>query len=137
MSLRTVERVKVERVTNDANSQLAALLADEKLLTMPEVADKLGIAVTRVHDLLHAHKLLAYRDAEGKRWVPEAFFNEKDAVSKYVSGCITVLADGGYTDDEILVHLFTEDESLPGRPIDGLHGHLAREVIRRAQASAF
>ena len=121
MSLRTVERVKVERVTNDANSQLAALLADEKLLTMPEVADK----------------LLAYRDAEGKRWVPEAFFNEKDAVSKYVSGCITVLADGGYTDDEILVHLFTEDESLPGRPIDGLHGHLAREVIRRAQASAF
>ena len=26
---------------------------------------------------------------------------------------------------------------LPGRPVDALHGHGAREVIRRAQAMAF
>ncbi|QPK78517.1 hypothetical protein G7Y31_08095 [Corynebacterium lizhenjunii] len=64
-------------------------------------------------------------------------FNDKDAVSKYVSGCITVLSDGGYSDAEIFAYLFSEDDSLPGRPIDALHGHLAREVIRRAQAAAF
>lgn len=122
-------------MTNPVNLQ--ELLADEEMLTLPEVAVKLDIAITRVHDLLHARKLLAWRDAEGIRRVPVAFFNEKDKISKHVSGCITVLSDAGYSDDEIFAHLFTEDDSLPGRPIDGLHGHLAREVIRRAQASAF
>ena len=33
--------------------------------------------------------------------------------------------------------MFEEDESLPGRPAEALHGHRAREVIRRAQAMAF
>ncbi|WP_425456160.1 Rv2175c family DNA-binding protein [Corynebacterium endometrii] len=125
-------------VTNPSNPDLnlEQLLANETLLTMPEVADKLGIVVTRAHDLLTERKIIAWRK-DGVRYVPEAFFNEKNAVSKFVSGVITVLSDGGYSDDEILHHLFTEDESLPGRPIDALHGHLAREVIRRAQAMAF
>lgn len=107
------------------------------MLTLPEVADKLGIAITRVHDLLHAGKLMAWRNADGVRLVPAAFFNDKGAISKYVSGAITVLSDGGFSNEEIFAHLYTEDESLPGRPIDALHGHLAREVIRRAQAMAF
>ena len=48
-----------------------------------------------------------------------------------------MLYDGGFTEEEILAYLFTPDDSLPGRPIDALHGHGAREVIRRAQAMAF
>ena len=48
-----------------------------------------------------------------------------------------MLADGGYNDEEILAFLYTEDDTLPGRPIDALHGQKAREVIRRAQAMAF
>ncbi|MGV0326268.1 Rv2175c family DNA-binding protein [Corynebacterium confusum] len=118
------------------DESLETLLRDEPMLTLPQVADKLGIAVTRVHDLLNAKKIIAWRTGD-KKLVPAAFFNDKDAISKFVSGAITVLSDGGYSENEILRHLFTEDESLPGRPIDGLHGHLAREVIRRAQASAF
>ncbi|WP_198531302.1 Rv2175c family DNA-binding protein [Corynebacterium sp. HMSC076G08] len=113
------------------------LLAGEKLLTLKEVAEKLDLPITRVFDLLNARKFIAWRDAEGQRLVPEAFFNAKGVISKHVSGVITVLSDNGWGDNEILAHLFTEDESLPGRPIDALHGHLAREVIRRAQASAF
>ena len=54
-----------------------------------------------------------------------------------VSGAITVLYDGGYDANEILAFLFTPDDSLPGRPVDALHGQKAREVIRRAQAMAF
>ncbi|MFR9712526.1 Rv2175c family DNA-binding protein [Corynebacterium striatum] len=121
----------------DKTQQIAALLADEKLLTLQEVADKLDLQITRVFDLLNARKFIAWRDGEGTRYVPASFFNENGVISKYVSGVITVLTDGGFNDDEIFVHLFTEDDSLPGRPIDALHGHLAREVIRRAQASAF
>lgn len=113
---------------------IAELLDGEDLLTLPEVAVKLDLAITRVHDLIHARKILAWRDGEGVRRVPAAFFNEKNKISKHVSGCITVLSDAGFTDDEIFAFLYTEDDSLPGRPIDGLQGHLAREVIRRAQA---
>lgn len=112
------------------------LLAEETLLNLPEVADKLGIAVTRVHDLLNARKMLAWK-VNNVRVVPESFFNDKGAINKFVSGTITVLTDGGYDDEDIFRYLFTADDSLPGRPIDALHGHLAREVIRRAQALAF
>ena len=52
-------------------------------------------------------------------------------------GGLAVLHDGGYTEIEILRWLFLADDSLPGRPVDALHGDLAREVIRRAQAMAF
>ncbi|WP_368502594.1 Rv2175c family DNA-binding protein [Corynebacterium sp.] len=130
-------------MTNPDNSSaldfadVAGLLADEKLLSMEEMAERLNLPVTRVFDLLNARKFIAWRNEKGHRFVPEAFFNEKGAISKYVSGAITVLSDGGFSDPEILAHLFTEDDSLPGRPIDALHGHLAREVIRRAQALAF
>lgn len=135
---------KVVSVTNPQmnseqakNEEIAALLEGEELLTLQEVADKLDLQIIRVFDLLGARKFIAWRNAEGTRLVPAAFFNQKGVISKYVSGVITVLSDGGFSDQEIFIHLFTEDETLPGRPIDALHGHLAREVIRRAQASAF
>ncbi|MDC7087968.1 Rv2175c family DNA-binding protein [Corynebacterium pseudodiphtheriticum] len=115
---------------------LAQLLADDELLTLPQVAEKLGLRITRVHDLLSAKQIIAV-ELEGHRYVPAAFFNDKGAISKHVSGVITVLSDGGFSNSEIFAHLFTADETLPGRPIDALHGHLAREVIRRAQALAF
>ncbi|QGU07821.1 DNA-binding protein [Corynebacterium occultum] len=111
------------------------LPADEKLLNLPEVAELLDVPVTRVNDLLNAGKLLAVvRD--GVRHVPLSFFIKKPGqttVNKFLSGTITVLHDGGYDPEDILRYLYTEDETLPGRPIDGLQGHLAREVVRRAQ----
>ena len=128
-------RVKVGGVTNAENS-LNSLLAGEELLSMQQVADKLGLPITRAYDLLQDRKVIVWDSPEGKR-VPLAFFNDKGSIAKHVTGVITVLTDGGYDDEEILRHLFTADDSLPGRPIDALHGHLAREVIRRAQASAF
>ncbi|MGP6172791.1 Rv2175c family DNA-binding protein [Corynebacterium sp. A21] len=114
------------------------LPADEKLLNLPEVAELLNVPITRVNDLLNTGKVLAVvRD--GVRHVPVAFFIEKSgesSVNKFLSGTITLLHDGGYDTEGILKFLYTEDESLPGRPIDGLQGHLAREVVRRAQGMA-
>ncbi|RSZ62754.1 DNA-binding protein [Corynebacterium hylobatis] len=106
------------------------------MLTLPETADRLGVVVTRVHDLLGAKKLIAHV-IDGRRHIPEALFKEGEATTgKFVPGVLTLLADGGYSDEEILRFLFTEDETLPGRPVDALHGQLAREVLRRAQAMA-
>nr|VDG63244.1 Uncharacterised protein [Streptococcus thermophilus] len=121
----------VSAIDND----LDTLLEGETLLTFPEAADRLSVPVTKVHDYVGAGKLVAHK-ADGVKYIPEALLDD-DELSKFVAGAITVLLDGGYRPEEILAYLFTDDDSLPGRPIDALHGHGAREVIRRAQAMAF
>lgn len=95
----------------------------------------LGVPVTKVHDFVNSRKLVMYRK-DGSKSIPALLFDDGE-LSKFITGAITVLFDGGFSEEEILTYLFTEDESLPGRPIDALHGHGAREVIRRAQAMAF
>ncbi|MEJ4099381.1 Rv2175c family DNA-binding protein [Corynebacterium mastitidis] len=111
------------------------LPASEELLTLEEVSERLGIVVTRVIDMIRDHKIIAVR-YHGVRMIPEIFLGEKDTVNRFVPGVIALLSDGGYSDEEIIRYLFAEDETLPGRPVDALHGHLAREVMRRAQAMA-
>ncbi|WP_231914535.1 Rv2175c family DNA-binding protein [Corynebacterium renale] len=110
--------------------------ADEPVLTLPEAADRLGLPVTRVMDMVREGKLVAVL-IDGAKRIPERFFSDKNTVNKFVPGVVSLLRDGGYDDPEIIAYLFTEDETLPGRPVDALHGHLAREVMRRAQAMAF
>jgi transcriptional regulatory protein len=112
------------------------LPVDEVLITIPDAAERMGVVVTRLFDLLGDHQLIAV-ERDGISYLPEAYFNSKGEIIKFVPGVIAVLSDGGYDDTEILRYLFSEDESLPGRPIDALHGHLAREVMRRAQALGF
>lgn len=111
------------------------LSADEPTLSLPDAAELIGVAVTRIHALLQEGRLIAV-SRDGVAQVPARFF-EGDEVARFVPGALALLADGGYSKEESLQWLFTEDDSLPGRPIDALHGHLAREVMRRAQAMAF
>lgn len=111
------------------------LSADEPTLTLPDAAELIGVAVTRIHALLQEGRLIAVERA-GVAQVPARFF-EGNEVARFVPGALALLSDGGYSKEESLEWLFTEDDSLPGRPVDALHGHLAREVMRRAQAMAF
>jgi Rv2175c C-terminal domain of unknown function len=108
----------------------------------------LGVAVTRVHQHLRDGHLLAVR-REGVVVVPQIFFTDTGIVVKSLPGLLAVLRDGGYRDIEILRWLFTPDDSLSvtrdgtreqltnARPVDALHSHEAREVVRRAQALAY
>lgn len=112
------------------------LPAEIPTINLPEVSERLGIPVTRVHDLLRDGALIAIK-RDGVVVVPEVFFDDDDEVVRFLPGLVSVLRDGGYRDEEILRWLFEADESLPGRPADALHGHRAREVVRRAQAMAF
>ncbi|HEX5144444.1 MAG TPA: Rv2175c family DNA-binding protein [Mycobacterium sp.] len=122
--------------------------AGEPVYNLPEVADMLGIAVTKVHQQLRDGHLVALRRA-GAVVIPQAFFNSSGSVVKSLPGLLAVLRDGGYRDSEILRWLFTADPTLTltfdgsrdpvpnARPVDALHSHQAREVIRRAQALAY
>jgi hypothetical protein len=121
---------------------------DEPVYELPRVAELLGIPVTRVHQHLRDGHLLAIR-RDGAVAVPQAFFAETGQVVKSLPGLLAVMRDGGYRDTEILRWLFTADESLTvtkdnmrdqltnARPVDALHSHQAREVVRRAQALAY
>ncbi len=120
----------------------------EAVYDLPAVADLLGIPVTKVQQQLREGHLVAVR-REGAVMVPKAFFDESGHVVKSLNGLLSVLHDGGYRDTEILRWLFTPDPSLTirrdgstdnqanARPVDALHSHQAREVVRRAQAMAY
>jgi len=112
-----------------------AVAADElKALSIPEVAQRLGVPVSRVHQLVRDGHLLAIR-RNGALAIPEEFLGD-DTVIKGLAGTITVLRDGGYEDQEIVRWLFEDDPSLPGTPIEALRGNRGREIKRRAQAMA-
>lgn len=108
-----------------------------EVVTLPvvEVAARLAVPVTRVHQYVRDGQLLGVR-REGAMVVPEAFL-DGNTVVKGLSGTITVLRDGGYNDDEILRWLFADDDSLPGTPVASLRSGRHKEVKRRAQAMAF
>jgi hypothetical protein len=105
-------------------------------LTIPEVADRLGLPVSRVKQLLRERKLLAVQRPSGALCVPAAFL-EGDQVVRGLPGTLTLLFDCGFDPVEALRWLFTADESLPGTPIQAIAEHRATEVNRRAQALAF
>ncbi|CAA0131326.1 DNA-binding protein [Mycolicibacterium vanbaalenii] len=121
---------------------------DEPVYDLSTVADLLGVAVTKVHQHLRERHLIAVRRAKTVV-VPKIFFDESGQVVKSLSGLLVVLHDGGFGDTEIVRWLFTPDPSLTitrdgstesqvnARPVDALHSHQAREVVRRAQAMAY
>jgi hypothetical protein len=121
---------------------------DEPVYNLPEVAELLQIPVTKVHQQLREGHLVAVRRG-GSPMIPKAFLNPQGEVVKSLPGLLAVLRDGGFHDTEILRWLFTADPSLTitrdgsresvsnARPVDALHAHQAREVVRRAQAMAY
>jgi Rv2175c C-terminal domain of unknown function len=118
------------------DSGVQGLLPDDiQVLPVAEVAAHLKIPVSRVHQLVREGHLLSFRRA-GEVVIPADFLDGKDPV-KGLAGTVTVLRDGGFTDEDVLRWLFAGDESLPGTPIEALRSNRGREVKRRAQASAF
>lgn len=104
-------------------------------LTPAEVADLLGISQNRVRQLLRERKLVAVPGSGNSR-IPADFFLDGD-ILKHLPGLLTVLHDGGFSDEEAFEWLFREDDSLPGSPVAALRGDRHTEVTRRAQALAF
>jgi excisionase family DNA binding protein len=103
-------------------------------LTPAEVAQQLGTSPNRVRQLLRDGKLMAVPGSGNSR-IP-ADFVQNGAVLKHLPGLLTVLRDGGFTEQEAFDWLFREDESLPGTPVEALRGDRHTEVTRRAQALA-
>ncbi|WP_426998942.1 Rv2175c family DNA-binding protein [Pseudarthrobacter sp. N5] len=106
-------------------------------LPLPDVAQLLDVSITKVHGLIDERALAALRVGERRiRSVPAAFIHDGQVVDS-LKGTIVVLADAGYSDEELIVWLFTADESLRGRPVDALREGRKTEIRRRAQSLAW
>ncbi|AFM17927.1 hypothetical protein Mycch_3178 [Mycolicibacterium chubuense NBB4] len=120
----------------------------EAVYDLAAVAGLLGIPVSKVHQQLREGHLVAVR-RDRSVVIPKIFFDDSGHVVKPLQGLLVVLHDGGYHETEIMRWLFTPDPSLTisrdgsterqanARPVDALHSHQAREVVRRAQAMAY
>lgn len=105
-------------------------------LDWSQCAEALGVTVSRVRRLVKEHQLAAAATDRGAGARVPAALIQDGAIVKGVPGLLTLLHDGRYDDREILMWLFTPDDSLPGRPIDALRQNRGSEVKRRAQAMA-
>lgn len=107
-------------------------------LTVPDVAERLGVPLSTVRRMIEDRELLGARIGERRIVnVPARFLDE--TAMPHLKGTFTVLRDGGMRDEEILRWLFTPDATLPveGAPIDALSSGFKTEVRRRAMEQAF
>jgi hypothetical protein len=107
-----------------------------EMLSLTDVAQRMGIGPTGVRTLIKDGGLLAVR-RDGEGVVVPAECLDGDVPVKHLRGVLTLLRDAGYTDEEALGWLTTADDSLPGTPLQALHENRATEIKRRAQALAF
>ena len=138
------------RVTDSAT--LDALVPD--WLTLPDVAERLGIDVGKVRRLLQEGRLVAVRRGERNILsVPADFFvpvhlanpaapatpsSDEDgeaawAVLTALRGTLTLLSDAGFDASETIEWLFSADDVLGRTPIEALRSGSKTEVRRRAQ----
>ncbi len=111
---------------------LGALITD--WLDWKAAGEALGVSVNKVRTYIREHQLAAVVPTPGAgQKVPAELMMDGEIV-KGVPGLLTVFHDGGYDDRAILTWLFTDDPTLPGRPIDALRENRGSEVKRRAQA---
>jgi excisionase family DNA binding protein len=104
-------------------------------LTFPDVAERLGVGLSKVHQMVRDGALLSVKRG-GVRQVPIELVANR-TVLKHLPGVLTLLRDAGFDDDEAMRWLYQLDETLPGTPAEALAGDQATEVKRRAQAVGF
>ena len=96
---------------------------DEQIewLTVPEFADALDVPASAVRDLIRLRTVIAVRRGPRETWqLPAEFLQEHEGAVRVVPtlpGTITLLADAGFPDDEILEWLLAPSEQLGDTPL--------------------
>jgi hypothetical protein len=109
--------------------------AGPQWLTIPDLVAALGITQSQVRRLIEDRAVLAAR-VDGVLQVPADFIKGGEPLGE-LRGTIIVLGDAGFTDDEAIHWLLTEEDSLGVTPIAALRAGRKAEVRRVAQALGF
>ncbi|PZR53801.1 DNA-binding protein [Xylanimonas oleitrophica] len=110
-------------------------------LTLPDLADRLGVEFSRVRALVRDRAVIGVKRGERTVFqVPEAFVVPAEGGGEQVlpslRGTVLVLGDQGLPDAEIIEWLFTPEPTLDGTPVEALRGGRRAAVRRAAQALA-
>lgn len=124
-------------MTEEAADGPTVGIATSNWVPLPDVAERWGLGISQVRQLVKERQLLAVRRAPGTPLVVPAEFLGPRGPVKGLAGTLTLLRDAGYSEPEALRWLFTADDSLPGSPIAALVANRGTEVKRRAQAAGF
>ncbi|MDO3704597.1 Rv2175c family DNA-binding protein [Micromonospora sp. C28SCA-DRY-2] len=104
-------------------------------LTLPDVAERLDVSISKVHQMVRDRELIAVR-RDGVRRIPVDLVANR-TVLKHLPGVLTLLADAGYDDEAALRWLYEPDESLPGAtPADAMLRDALLENIHRANLAS-
>lgn len=107
---------------------------DTEWLTLPELVEALGEPLGRVRRFLDESQLIGSR-RDGALKVPAVFIVDGHPLAS-LRGTVIVLHDAGFSDDEAIDWLLTEEESIGIPPIEALRAGRKAEVRRVAQALA-
>ncbi|MBO0985376.1 DNA-binding protein [Rathayibacter sp. SD072] len=103
-------------------------------MTVPDLVEITGLSVSRVRRLLEERHLLGTR-RDGKLVVPSLFLRDGEPMSE-IRGTAILLSDSGFSDDEAVEWLLSEDDALGTSPVLALRAGRKAEVRRVAQALA-
>ncbi|UNX53402.1 Rv2175c family DNA-binding protein [Georgenia sp. TF02-10] len=111
-------------------------------LSVPEVADLLGVRQRDVRAMLRDHRLLSVpHGPDGAPAVPVELLQGGDEQAPgplpTLRGTLTLLADNGFDDEESYRWLYTVDEELGSTPLQALQAGRTHAVRRVAQTLAF
>jgi hypothetical protein len=106
-------------------------------LTLPDLAEQIGEPLSKIRDWIREGRIVAVeRGKPPVKVVPAEFVHDGELI-KGLTGALTVLADAGYSTEESLRWLLTDEPSLPGRPVDLMAAGRHHAVKRRAMTLAF
>lgn len=107
---------------------------DTEWLTLPQLVEVLGEPLGRVRRFLDESQLIGSR-RDGALKVPAVFIADGQPIAA-LRGTVIVLHDAGFSDDEAIDWLLTEEDSIGLAPIQALRDGRKAEVRRVAQAQA-
>jgi hypothetical protein len=106
-------------------------------LSLPDLAAQIDEPLSKVRDWVRERRLVVVeRGTPPIKCVPVEFVRDGELI-KGLFGALTVLADAGYSPEESLRWLLTDEPMLPGRPVDLMAEGRHHAVKRRAMTLAF
>ena len=111
-----------------------AAVTPTQWLTMPDLVEVLDVPLGRVRRLIDEHYLVGSRRS-GVFAVPSVFIVDGHPLPS-LRGTIIVLQDAGFSDDELVDWLLTDDDTLGRSPIAALLAGHKSEVRRLARTLA-
>jgi hypothetical protein len=106
-------------------------------LTLPDLSAQIGEPLSKIRDWIRERRLVAVeRGTPPVKMVPAEFVHD-GALIKGLFGAVTVLADAGFSPEESVRWLLSDEPALPGRPVDLMADGHHHAVKRRAMTLAF